>query len=136
MEKRPSLPKLIHAATIRDAHGKCIYLLLRQEASNHLAWFENHVASPISGITLAEAIAKGRKHWQAQGFSTLGCGFRYTLPERDEHGCNALFHQMIASYSSSNGVYFDEELGHNCFVNYASLEARNLWEQLKRDGYN
>jgi len=61
----------------------------------------------------------------------VNCGFRYTLPERDEHGYNALFHQMAASYATSNGVYFDEESGNNCFVNFASEEAKNLLKVLQ-----
>ena len=62
----------------------------------------------------------------------MHCGFRYTLPERDEHGLNALFNQMVASYSSSNGVYFEQELGHPCIVQNASIQARLLWKKLKQ----
>jgi len=86
-------------------------------------------ATTVSGETVEEAMRLAARHWQKDSFTTVICGFRYTLPERDEHGINALFHQMVASYSSMNGVYYDEELGNNCFVQNASDEAIRLWKR-------
>ena len=137
MEEKPVLSyKLIHVATIfLYKKGSCM-LYLRQKGPLHFAWFieingreeeTDEVAS-----TIEEALRLGRQRWKNDYFCTLNCGFRYTLPERDEHGINALFHQMVSSYSASNGVYFDDELGHNCFVQAASLQALDLWSKLRR----
>jgi len=124
-------PKLIHVANVIFQNQGKRFLLLKQMDPFRYMWFLEE--SPgieretgIWGGTAEEAIQEGRKNWQHDQFQTLNCGFRYTLPERDEVGTNALFHQMISSYGSSNGVYFDEELGSNCIVQNASSEARDL----------
>lgn len=131
MEK---LKNLIHIGCIFKKGGNR-YLFLRKLDPHTFSWFEfengEEVETPIRGIHIEEALQLANKHWKNEYFRTLICGFRYTLPERDEHGINALFHQMVASYSSLNGVYFDEEIGCNCFVQNASEEAKNLWKQLK-----
>lgn len=126
---------LIHVAFINP--GKTL-LFLRKLGAESYTWTllrkeGNEEETGITGTTIEEAIAKARRKWKDQAFRTLNCGFRYTLPERDEHGINALFHQMALSYKSSNGVYFDEDLGHDCFVNFASTEAKEL---LKRELQN
>lgn len=130
------LGKLIHAARIYT-QGEWRLLYLRKHENGHFSWLEEQqkgtqeIESPVSGQTVEEAMRLAPKHWKNQSFTTINCGFRYTLPERDEHGINALFHQMAASYSSGNGVYYDEELGNNCFVQSASEEAIALWQRLK-----
>ncbi len=134
MESKPG--KVIHAARILSAKGNTHYLLLRQCGDQHYCWFERSALgeeseTPVSGQTIEDAMRLARPFWRHHSFSMLNCGFRYTLPERDEHGLNALFHQMAASYSSSNGIYFDADLGNNCFVNFASDEARHLWKALQ-----
>lgn len=125
--------KLIHVARIQTP--ECRYLFLRRIDRDRLVWFEDigiteEKETSVSGNTVGDALWNARRFWKEFGFRTVNCGFRYTLPERDEHGDNALFHQMIASYSSFNGVYFDEDLGHNCFINFASLEALALWKRV------
>lgn len=129
--------KLFHAARIQPKGGGIQYLLLRQKDPHTYAWFmdvENGAESAESIVaeTIGEAMHLARQHWKEMHFRPLNCGFRYTLPERDEHGINALFHQMIASYSVPNGTYFDDDLGSNCFVNFASQEAIELWKRLKQ----
>jgi hypothetical protein len=128
--------KLIHVARIFNK-GKWNYLFLRQTAEEHFTWHhetepENEIATSVTGATIEEALRLAPRHWKLQSFCMLNCGFRYTLPERDEHGINALFHQMAASYSIGNGIYYDEELGNNCFVQNASEEALQLWRKLKK----
>jgi len=125
-------PKLIHVGEhLVPGEGKR-RLFLREEGSGSYRWFdENEAATDVAAPTVNEALRLAHRTWKNNGFRTLICGFRYTLPERDEHGMNALFHQMAASHNSFNGVYFDEELGHNCFVQNASLEALNLLKQLE-----
>lgn len=132
----PSINKLIHIAVIeKPKQGSCL-LLLRQKEPTFFSWWEQtangtETETTVSASTTEEALRLARQQWKYNSFRTIICGFRYTLPERDEHGMNALFHQMVASYSSSNGIYFDDELGHNCFVQAASMEARSLWQLLK-----
>lgn len=129
--------KLIHIARFFPSDGKWHYLFLRTTAQGHFTWYEEdeeqgEAETPVSGTTVEEALRLAAKYWRPQSFCTVICGFRYTLPERDEHGINALFHQMVASYSSMNGVYYDEELGNNCFVQSASTESYDLWQRLKK----
>jgi hypothetical protein len=131
----PTLGKLIHVASI-FTKDKWNYLFLRRDVNGHFTWHEEHnlnneTQTHISAQTVEEAIRLAPRQWKNQSFKTLLCGFRYTLPERDEHGTNALFHQMVSSYSAGNGIYYDEELGNNCFVQNASEEAYKLWQRLK-----
>lgn len=140
MEAATSLNKLIHIARRQGKNGITHYLFLRQVQPRLLIWHEQvdankpkELETEVSGETVGEAMRNARKQWKNDAFRTVICGFRYTLPERDEHGCNALFHQMVASYNTPNGVYFDEEVGHNCIVNFASQEARDLWKILQKE---
>jgi hypothetical protein len=126
--------KLIHVARIYT-NGKWHFLFLRKNSSNHFIWYEEkdakkEIETPVTGQTTEEAMRLAARHWKNHSFSNLQCGFRYTLPERDEHGINAFFHQMAASYSTGNGIYYDEELGNNCYVQNASEEAIKLWRRL------
>lgn len=130
--------QLIHIAFITpDEKGRKI-LYLRKKGPiyswNYVDSRGNEEESPVSTDTIEEAMREAAAYWKGSDFRTLQCGFRYNLPERDEHGINALFYQMISSYNSSNGVYFDEDLGHNCYVQNASLAARKIWEDLKKAG--
>lgn len=128
--------KLVHVAFIdRPKIGKST-LFLRKVSENQYSWFEekangNEEEMGLNAPNIEEAIALARRSLKEFGFRTLKCGFRYTLPERDEHGINALFWQMAASYSAPGGIYFDEEVGHNCFVQNSSLDALKLLKQLK-----
>lgn len=129
--------RIIHAAQIIvPKEGKQLLLLEEMDPQDY-RWFvlkeDNvEVETDVSGRTIEEAFRNANRKWAANSFRTIICGFRYTLPERDEHGMNALFYQMAASYGTMNGVYFDEELGHNCFVQNASDEALDLWRRLKK----
>ena len=131
--------KLIHIARIQPKGIPVVYLFLRQMDPHIFRWFEekgsDEIETPVFGNSPEEAIRQANRHWKLNmAFRTVICGFRFTLPERDEHGSNALFHQMVASYSSMNGFYFDEELGHNCIIQNASKESRELWDRLKTAG--
>lgn len=124
--------KLIHVGEYLPPHKKKRLLFLRELKPHHFVWFEeDEKETDVTGASIEEAIRHANKAWKLMSFRTIKCGFRYTLPERDEHGMNALFHQMAASQESSSGDYFDEELGHPCFVQAASREALNLWKELK-----
>lgn len=137
METKTS-SKLVHVAKFQAQNGELAYLFLRKIDKNTFAWFQQSKDGKeddmsVVAPSIEEAIRLANKKWAENAFRSLGCGFRYTLPERDEHGINALFHQMASSYNSSNGTYFDEELGNNCFVNFASQEALALWRKLKQE---
>lgn len=120
---------IIHIASIKP-EGRTAYLFLKKKDPRTYQWFEENHETEVKGITPEEALRLAKKHWQYVSFRFVHCGFRFTLPERDEHGGNALFCQMAASYASSNGIYFDEELGHSCIVKNASSEAVQLLKQL------
>lgn len=109
--------KLIHVAR----KGSTLYFLRKK--GDDFVWFEGENETPIVSKNIEEAIRLANRKWH---FRMLACGFRYTLPERDEHGNNALFYQMAASQKTLTGVYFDEELGHPCIVQNASGEALDL----------
>lgn len=125
----------IHVATISHCLGDARLLVLRQLEPSKYVWFlregggeeetEVHAKDPLEAIRLA------RRHWKNESFTPLRCGYRFTLPERDEHGNNALFHQMVKSLNSLTGIYFDEELGHNCVVHQIPSNARRLYQELK-----
>lgn len=128
--------KLIHVGKIQTSDG-FEHLYLRKKNDNEFRWYEfknqEEKETEVSSINIEEAMRLAFRYWKSHFFHPLNCGFRYTLPERDEHGINALFHQMVSSYSSMNGIYYDEELGSNCFVQNASIEARGLWQTLKKE---
>lgn len=127
---------LIHIGRIQTKENPVVYLFLRQSPEKRYTWFvegpDGEQETEISENSICEALIKAKENWKGQAFRTVICGFRYTLPERDEHGENALYYQMAASYASSNGIYLDEDLGHTCIVQNASLEARKLWERLRK----
>lgn len=128
-------PKLIHIASIQVQNLGRLYLFLRQMELYRYMWFREEQPgvereTAIWGGTAEEALVAAYKTWNLDHIRMINCGFRYTLPERDEVGTNALFHQMVASYTSMTGTYFDEDLGSNCIVHNASIEARELWKRL------
>jgi len=122
---------LMHIAHYLSATGEKKWAFLKKIDPRTYTWFVDDQATEATADTIEEAIRLAHRHWKGRSFRPLMCGFRYTLPERDEHGINALFWQMALSCGSPNGVYFDEEIGCNCFVQSASLEARNMWRELK-----
>lgn len=120
MGKYPNMQEIIHIGFI----GKTPLLLKKEEDT--FTWYRGSTPTHVSAKTIEEAISKARKEWKNEYFRTAQCGYRFTLPERDEHGSPALFYQMKASYTSPNGIYLDEELGHSCIVKNASDEARSF----------
>lgn len=136
VHEEKKISKLIHIAKVNLTKKGLRLLLLRKDDPIRYTWYEEYASgkeqeTSVFAPTAEQAIRQAYLKWKDDVFRTINCGFRYSLPERDEHGNNALFHQMIASYSTMNGIYFDEELGHNCFVNFASDEAKKLWKELQ-----
>lgn len=93
--------------------------------------FDQGFDTPCNGETIARAIQAAYKIWQTDFFTLVNCGVRYSLPLRDQTGCNALFWQMAKSYATPNGHYFDEQAGHLCFVDFASEEALSIWRKIR-----
>lgn len=132
------LGKLIHIGRIIASDGRARYVFLRKQLPEGFLWYEcitptTEVETSVVGPTIEEAIRLGIRQWSKQAYRNVMCGIRYMLPERDEHGSNALFWQMAASQNTMNGVYYDDELGNNCTVQNASIEAFNLWQRLKKE---
>jgi hypothetical protein len=128
---------LIHAA-IYKPRGRRVYLLLRQDSSGNYRWHEvqedsGEIEKPVSGQSLSEAMQNAYKAWRLNSFLPLQCGFRFTLPERDEIGRPAFFHEMIASYRSMTGGYFEPAANVMCIVQKASKEALDLWKRLEKE---
>lgn len=127
--------KPIHAARYQLPKKGLRYLVLREVDPTRFSWFERQPDqterdTEVFGTNIEEAMREAYRSFKDCAFRFVHCGFRYTLPERDEHGINALLREMIASYSSMNGVYFDNDVGHNCYVQAASDEAIELWKSL------
>lgn len=126
------MPELIHIAEIMPAQ----FLYLRKVNDKHYVWFledqEKECETEIAAPNIEEAIRLAKKNWQNSAFKLIPSGFRFSLPERDEHGTNALFYQAIRSLNSMTGIYFDEEVGHNCIVHQIPLRIRELYAKLKQ----
>lgn len=131
------LGRLIHVAKCFPPYKGWRFLFLReQKDSEEFRWFiesnpETEEPTQIAASSVEEALRLAHVYWRDQQFRCIRCGYRFTLPERDEIGTNALFHQMVRSYQSFNGLYVDEELGHPCIVREISQEAHRLWRSLE-----
>lgn len=125
---------IIHIATYLFAGREKKYVYLFKEEKDSYVWFgktDSWERLGISASTCQEALRLARRTWgKEEGFRFLGCGYLYTLPERDEHGQNALYCQMRSSYKSFNGIFFDPGYGHSCIVKNASQEALDLMLEL------
>jgi len=131
------LGRLIHVAKCFPRHEGWKLLFLReQKEAGEFRWFietsaDTEEPTEVAAPLLEEALRLAHVYWRDQQFRCIRCGYRFTLPERDEIGTNALFHQMISSYSSFNGQYVDEDLGYPCIVREISQEAHRLWRSLE-----
>ena len=133
---------LTHIAKINSSDGKDCYIFLRKNAEDCFAWYSedkkgNETALDLEGATAEKAIQTAAHHFKLNDFRPVDCGFRYVLHPRDEHGINAMFHQMVASYGevarAIDGAYHDEGNGQECYVDFASDEALDLWRQLETE---
>ncbi len=105
--------------------GRLKYLFLKKKG-DLFEWEESNCVQK----SVAEAIDAASLLWKGDYFKLVHCGFRYSLPIRDQVGVNALFWQMAKSYAVSSGVYFDEDVGHQCIVKFASDEALRIWKEI------
>lgn len=128
---------LIHVGKRQDREGNSEYLLLRQVDERQYAWFVDLKGDErpckLQASSIGEALRLAYSLWKEEAFHPIHCGFRYYMEPRDEHGNNALFCEMIASYSSNSASrdYFDKRCGQRCYVDFASEEALSLWQQLR-----
>ncbi len=132
--------KLIHVARYQGPDGHPVYLFLRRVGDTY-RWFQEsrsgkELPLELEASQISEALRLAAERFVDEDYLPLECGFRFDQAQRDEHGINALFHQMVASYSSNHieGNYFDVELGHECKVENASEDALALWKKLEVEG--
>lgn len=129
---------LIHVATIRPQGPREVYLFLRQLPNKRFCWFEERtkgreVATPLQASSLHEALHRGKQHWKKAHFQLVQCGFRFSLPERDEIGRPAFFSEMVLSYSSPTGSYSDPESGQPYEVTQAAQKSLHLMKLLLKE---
>lgn len=117
------MANLIHIGRIGST-----YFYLRK-IDSQFTWFKEENPTEVNATTAEEAIRLAFQSWAH--FRLLGCGYRFSLPERDEHGLPAYFDQMVKSINTLNGIYFEESLGYNCIVHQIPSETRQLYEKLK-----
>lgn len=117
---------VVHIAKVNLPREGWVYLYLKHIDESYVWFLPSGERTEVSASTVSEAMRLARRAWNLQSFDTVHCGYRFTLPERDEIGNNALFKHLRASYNSFNGQYADDELGHTCIVREASQEALNL----------
>lgn len=121
-----SIDQIVHIAKI--AAGT---LFLKPEGEG-FRWFLEEKPTPVATETVREAMRQGVRQWRLEGFTPIHCGFLFTHPVRDEVGTPAFFCEMVKSYTSLAGNFFDEVRGHLCVVHNASEEALALFRRLRR----
>lgn len=135
----PTEAPIVHVGTIRPKGPKKEYLLLRKTQNQHFEWFAEgpngqEVSCDLAAPTIQEAIRLAWRKWETQHFLPLNCGFRFTLPERDEIGRNAYFYEMVASFGTATGPYLDDKVDHMCTVTQPSREALDVMKRLQAAG--
>jgi len=121
--------KLIHLATLNS--GAELLELREVEPNKRYGWLRQGASTDVEAPSISEAIRKGALKWKEEGFRPIRCGTLFTLPERDEHGQNALFYQLVESSKSPNGVFFDPTLGSLCMVRESSQQALSRLKSAK-----
>lgn len=127
--------------------GQHLALLLKDERSGHYQWWQLQESSdalqslsesltPILSPFASPAMAcsQARKQLKKQSFRTLHCGTVYLERKafRDEIGTPALFSHLALSYSSSNGLFLDQDYGCMARVDEPSGQALDLFKTLKK----
>lgn len=111
---------VLHVAFVSEAP-----FFLRKTSETTFEWQDEEGKPIIFAGSVEEACRLLNQRFQ-NSLRYLNCGKRFTLPERDEHGSTALFHHLVASQKTVNGIYFDSEFGCSSIVKEASLEALRL----------
>lgn len=87
-------------------------------------WFVGDRFLDIEASTISQAIQMARRDFI--DFKPISAGYKYTLPERDEHGKEAYYCDAVKSLASPNGIYFDEKAGHNAIVHLIPQKTIDL----------
>lgn len=131
---------IIHIGYLQQGRHREYYFLRKTDSARY-QWekaqertenFSKDEPLPIIADSVEEAIRLAYLQWHSPPLQSLICGFRFTLPERDEIGVPALFHQMRRSYSVGNGAYLDEEIGCSCIIHDAPSQTLALWRLLEK----
>lgn len=128
-----NISTIIHIGYLQQGRQRQ-YLFLRKTENGLYRWEAAEAESLplIIADSAEEAIRLAVRQWRSPPWESLACGFRFTLPERDEVGTPALFHQMVRAYRSGGGVYLDDELGCSCIVHDAPSDTLALWRALEK----
>ncbi len=108
------MAQLIHLAEIGNEKKELLELMLEDDGI--FRWYRGKAPTEVAGATFQEAMKKGAAAWRLNYFSSVRCGTKFSLPERDEHGTPATYREMQLSLQSMNGVFFDEASGHVAIV--------------------
>lgn len=92
------------------------WLTLHKEEDGLFRWYLDNMPTDIANTSAEASVKEARKRYREEHLKIHSCGNKFTLPERDEHGTPANFQEMVKSLRSMNGVFFDDQLGHNCIV--------------------
>ncbi len=121
--------EIIHIARVHLDEGKR-YLYLKEIEAGY-GWFYEEGPALLEAPTIEEAISLASRHFKHHFFDFLNCGFRFQVTPRDEHGAPAFFRDMVASFSTPTGEYYDESKGHHYIVNNPSREALDFLKRLR-----
>ncbi len=111
--------KIIHKARVNN---KWIDLVEIEPAK--YGWYEGDRSLDLNAGSIPLAFSIARKAFP--DFLPIAAGYKYTLPERDEHGKEALYCEAVKSLESPNGVFFDEKAGHNVVVHLIPQKTIDL----------
>ena len=116
--------KIIHKALVNNK-----WIDLVEIEPGKYGWYEGEHSLDLNAASIPLAFVIARKAYP--DFNPIAAGYKYTLPERDEHGKEALYCEAVKSLESSNGVFFDEKAGHNVVVHLIPQKTIDLIRGLK-----
>ena len=111
--------KIIHKALVNNK-----WIDLVEIEPGQYGWFDGDLSLGLKASTIPLAFSMARKNFSS--FKPISAGYKYTLPERDEHGKEALYYEAVKSLESPNGVFFDEFAGHNAVVHLIPQKTIDL----------
>lgn len=117
--------KLIHLA--ESDLGR---LYLQETSEGRYQWFLGGAPTGVEASSTEEAFRLATRRYAQNHFEPLQAGYKFTLPERDEHGAPALFIDMVRSLETPSGQYFDPASGHNYIVHQIPTRSRELYKNM------
>ena len=127
--KKEVFEKIRLVALVGSNRGKQEKALLLHEGAEFSWLFKDEII--LKGKSIGEMRECLLSHFAGYPVRIVNFGVLYTLPERDEVGQYALFHQARNSYKVSNGVVFDPAWGFTYKVDFLSQEGAKMIEELE-----